>query len=132
MDTNLTFQIISNALSVLICIAIVYKYLQYKKRLTVLEQLEDLKLKNELTVEDKNYIKNNEEEYSQKALKAEANMKILNPFLILVTGIIFGFLPMSDAMIYLNVVVVAFLYFQLDKNHKKTTYQLLNELNKES
>lgn len=131
MDTNVILQIISNVLSFLICIIIVIKYLSYKKRLDVLQGLEDLKCKEQLTLEDKNYIKDNEAEYQEKALKAESNLKIINPILILITGIIFAFQSMSDAMIYMNVVVVSFLYFILDKNHKKTTYTLLHQLKKE-
>lgn len=132
MDTSLTLQLISNALSVIVCIAIVFKYIQHKKRLDVLQELENLKCKNELTLDDKNYIHENEKEYEEKALKAEANLKVLNPILILIIGILFGFLTTSEAMIHLNVVVVVFLYFMLDKNHKKSTYGILHELNKEN
>jgi hypothetical protein len=130
MELNLSLQLMSNVISILICITIVTKYLKYKKRLDVLQGLEELKDKNELTNEDYDYIKSNEKEYKDKALKSEGLIKFLNPVFILITGIIFAFTPMSEAMIYMNVVVVAYLLVLLDKNHKKNTYELLIELNK--
>ena len=57
-------------------------------------------------------------------------MKVLNPVFILIAGVILAFTPFSEAMIYMNIVVVAYLYLMLDRNHKKTTYALLDELNK--
>jgi hypothetical protein len=125
MELNLSLQLMSNVISILICITIVTKYLKYKKRLDVLQGLEELKDKNELTNEDYDYIKSNEKEYKDKALKSEGLIKFLNPVFILITGIIFAFTPMSEAMIYMNVVVVAYLLVLLDKNHKKNTYELL-------
>lgn len=130
MELNLSLQLMSNVISILICITIVTKYLKYKKRLDVLQGLEELKDKNELTNEDYDYIQSNEKEYKDKALKSEGLIKFLNPVFILITGIIFAFTPMSEAMIYMNVVVVAYLLVLLDKNHKKNTYELLIELNK--
>lgn len=130
MELGISLQLLSNTISIIICIAIVIKYLKYKKRLDVLQGLEELKEKNELTDDDRNYIQNNENEYKEKAFKAEDLIKFLNPVFILITGVIFAFTPMSQAMIYMNVVVVAYLLVLLDKNHKKNTYELLLELNK--
>lgn len=129
MDANITLQIFSNVVSIVICVIILLKYINYKKRLDVLQNLEDLKVKNELSQEDKDYISNNEKEYFNKAQLAEATMKLTYPVLILITGVIFAFMPFSEAMIHVNVVVVTFLYFMLDKNHKNTTHNLLKELN---
>lgn len=129
MDANITLQIFSNVISIIICVIILLKYINYKKRLDVLQNLEDLKVKNELSQEDKEYINSNEKEYFNKAQLAEATMKLTYPVLILITGVIFAFMPFSEAMIHVNVIVVTFLYFMLDKNHKKTTYTLLKELN---
>mgnify|MGYP000181411947 FL=1 len=57
-------------------------------------------------------------------------MKILNPIFILAVGILFIYLPVSDAMIHLNVVIVAIIYVQLDKINKRNTLALLKELKK--
>ncbi|GGD46087.1 hypothetical protein GCM10012288_20430 [Malaciobacter pacificus] len=114
MELNLSLQLMSNVISILICITIVTKYLKYKKRLDVLQGLEELKDKNELTNEDYDYIQSNEKEYKDKALKSEGLIKFLNPVFILITGIIFAFTPMSEAMIYMNVVVVSYLFIILD------------------
>ena len=50
METGISLQILSNIISIIICVAIVFKYLKYKKRLDVLQGLEDLKCKEELTL----------------------------------------------------------------------------------
>lgn len=128
MEENSSLQLISTFISIAICIMIVIKYLKYKKRLDVLEGLEDLKTKDELTVEDKEYIEENYKEYEEKSVKAEALMKFLNPVFILIAGVIFAFTPFSQAMIFMNSVVVAYLLVMLDKNHKKTTFELLSGL----
>lgn len=114
MQSDISLQILSNAISILICIGIVIKYLRYKKRLDVLQGLEDLKIKGELTLDDKNYLKANLSEYNEKAFKAEGLIKVLNPVFILITGVIFAFTPFSEAIIYMNVVVVSYLFIILD------------------
>lgn len=129
---EIPLELVSNFISIVIVVALVYKYIQYKKRIDVLEELDNLKKEDNLTQQDKKYILDNEKEYKEKALKAEANIKIMNPIFILIAGILIVYLPFSEAMIHLNVVVVAFLFIQLDRIHKKNTYTLLHELKKEN
>jgi hypothetical protein len=50
------------------------------------------------------------------------------PIFILIVGVLFIYLPTSEAMIHLNAFVVAFILVQLNKINKKNTYTLLKDL----
>lgn len=126
----LHIQFASNIASIIIVVFLVISFLRHKKRIGVIQKLDELKNDNQLTTEDISYIKENLVEYKAKAQKAEAFVKLLNPLFILAVGALFILLPTSDAMIHLNVVVVAFIFVQLDKINKQNTHSLLKELNK--
>lgn len=124
-------EFVSNIASIILVVVLVINYLKHKKRVEVIQQLDSLKSENQLTQQDILYIFENEKEYKEKAEKAEGFTKLLNPIFILIVGILFIYLPFSEAMIHLNVFVVAFIFVQLDKINKKNTYILLNELKKD-
>lgn len=124
-------EFVSNIASIVLVIILVISYFKHKKRVEVIQQLDSLKSENQLTQEDISYIYENEKEYKEKAEKAEGFAKLLNPIFILIVGVLFVYLPFSDAMIHLNVFVVAFIFIQLDKINKKNTYLLLKELKKD-
>lgn len=132
MSEQIPLELVSNFISILLVVALIYKYIQYKKRIDVIEKLDNLKKEDKLTNDDKKYIDENEKEYQEKYLKAQANIKLMNPVFILIAGILMVYLPFTEAMIHLNVVVVAVIFIQLDRIHKKNTYELLHGLKKEN
>ena len=87
-----------------------------------------MKNENNLNNDDLAYITQNQNEFKVLSEKADALAKFLNPLFILLVGVLFIYLPLSDAMIHLNVIVVAFILIQLDKINKKNTLTLLKGL----
>ena len=122
MLNELPFELVSSILSIIILIALGYKYLQYKKTIDVIKQLDLVKTENALTQEDLNFIDENEKEYSQKVISTSANIKLMNPVFILIVGVLLLMFPWQEAMTHANVVVVAFLFMQIDKIHKKNNF----------
>lgn len=127
-EMQLQLQLFSNVVSIIICIGIAYIYFQQKKRLDYIEKLEESKNQGLLTEEEKKFIIENEKIYKEKALKAQANIKIYNPVYILIVGIMFTFIPFSEAILQLNVVVVSYIFIQIDKNNKNNCYTLFYKL----
>ena len=127
---NLPIQFASNFLSIILVGVLIYTFLKHKKRMDVITKLDELKDQNLLTQEDLSYISENEKEYKEKSEKADALAKLLMPLFILIVGVLFVYLPTSEAMIHLNAFVVAFILVQLNKINKKNTYTLLKDLKK--
>ena len=127
---NLPIQFASNFLSIILVGVLIYTFLKHKKRMDVITKLDELKDQNLLTQEDLSYISENEKEYKKKSEKADALAKLLMPVFILIVGVLFVYLPTSEAMIHLNAFVVAFILVQLNKINKKNTYTLLKDLKK--
>lgn len=127
---NLPIQFASNFLSIILVGVLIYTFLKHKKRMDVITKLDELKDQNLLTQEDLSYISENEKEYKEKSEKADALAKLLMPVFILIVGVLFVYLPTSEAMIHLNAFVVAFILVQLNKINKKNTYTLLKDLKK--
>ena len=125
---NLPIQFASNFLSIILVGVLIYTFLKHKKRMDVITKLDELKDQNLLTQEDLSYISENEKEYKEKSEKADALAKLLMPIFILIVGVLFIYLPTSEAMIHLNAFVVAFILVQLNKINKKNTYTLLKDL----
>ena len=121
-------QFISNILSIVLVAILIFKYLKHKKVIDVIKKLDDLKNENNLNNDDLAYITQNQNEFKVLSEKADALAKFLNPLFILLVGVLFIYLPLSDAMIHLNVIVVAFILIQLDKINKKNTLTLLKGL----
>jgi predicted permease len=128
---NLPIQFASNFLSIILVGVLIYTFLKHKKRMDVITKLDELKDQNLLTQEDLSYISENEKEYKEKSEKADALAKLLMPVFILIVGVLFVYLPTSEAMIHLNAFVVAFILVQLNKINKKNTYTLLKDLKKQ-
>lgn len=128
MTVQIYFQILSNLISIILVILLLVTYIKYKKSINKIQNLSTLKSQKKLTNDDLIYIDENYKFYEEKSEKADALSKITNPIFIFASGILFLYLPFSDAMIHLNVVVVAFIYVQLDKTNKKNTLILLSEL----
>jgi len=131
MLNQIPLQLISNFVSIVLLGILLYRYFQYKKNMDVIEGLVKLKSSNELSQQDKEFIDKNENEYKMQLIKIENLIKLAKPLFILVVGLIFIFFPFQDAVIHLNVVVVAFIFMQVDKTHKTNIYKLLFDLKKE-
>lgn len=128
MLNQIPLELISNFISIVLIFILFYKYLQYKKKIDVMKELSILVEENNLSEDDKNFIIDNEKEYKEKVVKTEASVKFSNPIFILIAGLVFITFPLTDAMIHLNVVVVAFLFMQVDRIHKKNLYKFLFDL----
>uniref|UniRef100_UPI004048CBD4 hypothetical protein n=1 Tax=Aliarcobacter sp. TaxID=2321116 RepID=UPI004048CBD4 len=132
MLNQIPLEFVSNIISIILVGILLFRYLKHKKQIDVIQQLDVLKVENNLTQEDVSYISENEKEYKEKYEKAEALVKFLNPLFILFVGILFIYLPLTEAMIHLNVFIVAYILIQLDRINKKNTHILLKELKKET
>lgn len=130
MLNQIPTEIISNVISIILVIVLFYKFLSHKKQLAVIQKLDSLNEENSLTQDDILYIQQNEKEYKEKAQKAQNLIKFLNPIFILIVGVIFIYLPFSEALLNLNAFIVAYILIQLDKINKNNTYILLKELRK--
>ena len=127
---QIPIELISNVISMIILIMIFVKYYQYKQKLDVLKGLDDLKNKKKLTAEDKSFISSNLKDYQILFARDEQRVKLAYPIFILVAGIVLAFLEFKEAMIHLNVIVVAFIFMQVNKIHNRNFVNLLTELNK--
>lgn len=132
MLNQIPLQLISNFASIVLIGVLFYRYLQYKKNMDVINGLEKLKITNELSEEDKVFIEDNENEYKLKLIKTQGLIKFAKPLFILIVGLIFITFPFAEALIHLNVIVVAFIFMQVDKIHKTNIYGLLFKLKKEA
>lgn len=128
--TQLPLELISNLLSLIILIMIFVKYYQYKKKLDVLKGLSELKEKRKLSDNDKVFINSNLKDYQILFARDEQRIKMVYPIFILIAGILLAFLEFKEAMIHLNVLVVAFIFMQVNKIHNKNFINALSQLNK--
>ena len=129
--TEIPLELVSTFLSIVILISLLLKYYHYKKKIKVLKGLSQLKEENKLTSEDKKFIKSNYKDYKYSYAREEQRMKLIYPVFILITGIIFAFLSFQEAMIHLNVVVVSYIYLQVNKIHTRNFFTFLTTLNKD-
>lgn len=106
------------------------KYYQYKKKLDVLKELNELKEKKKLTSEDKSFIKTNLKDYQVLFARDEQRIKLAYPVFILIAGVLLAFLDFKEAMIHLNVIVVAFIFMQVNKIHNRNFINFLTALDK--
>ena len=130
MLNQIPLQLISNFISIILIGILFYRYLQYKKNIDVIKGLKNLEETNQLSQEDKEFILNNENEYRLQLIKTQGLIKFAKPFFIFIIGLIFIFFPLQDALIHLNVIVVAFIFMQVDKIHKTNLYNQLFEVKK--
>lgn len=127
-DTQIPLELLSNFFSIVILILLLVKYYQYKKKIAVLNELDNLKEKKKLTGEDKNFIKSNFQDYSRALARDEQRLKLFYPVIILVVGVLLAFLPLKEALIHLNVVVVAYIFLYVSKIHSRNFVTLLDRL----
>ncbi len=127
-EAQFPLEIISNILSLMVVVAIIYRVYQYKKRIDVIKQLSILKEENQLSQEDNDFIEANYQEYGIKYQKQQALIKFIYPALILITGVFFLSFDFAEAMIHLNIVVVTFLYLHIVRIHYKNYFNLLTDL----
>lgn len=131
MDLKVPLELISNLLSIGILIAIFFKYYQYKKKLDVLKSLNVLKENKKLTLEDKDFISKNLKDYRKELINDENRIKLAYPILILAAGVLVAFLNFQEAMIHINVIVVAYIYMQVSKIHTRNFVSFLEQLDNE-
>lgn len=124
--------LISTFLSITLLCFLLYRYLSYKTKLDVIKELDRIKTQEGLTKEDFEFIKSNEQEYKEKVIKAQQNINISQPIFILIAGVLVLLFELQEALIHLNVVIVAYIFMQVDKLHKRNIYEFLKELEKDS
>lgn len=129
-DIPIPLELVSIFISLALSIALILKFYQYKKKLDVLKGLDELKEKKKLTVDDKEFIKSNFKDYRMTLARDEQRLKLLYPAFILAAGVLLAFLSFEEAMIHLNVVVVAYIFLQVSKIHTRNFVTLLDALNK--
>lgn len=130
-ESQIPLELISSFLSIVILIALLYKYFQYKKKLDVLKGLDELNKEKKLTNDDKEFIRKNFKDYRQLLHREEERLKITYPVFILIAGALIAFLTFQEAMIHFNVVVVAYIYLYISKIHTRNFVTLLQKLNKD-
>lgn len=118
-------EIISNLISIIIVVGIIYKLLQYKKKMAVIQGLRTLKENNELTSDDKEFIQTNKLYYEIQLQKDLALIKFAYPFFILIIGILMITFSTTEALIHINIVVVTFIYLYVSKIHTQNFITLL-------
>ena len=129
-ETRIPLELLSNFLSIVILIALFVKYSQYKKKMDVLKGLDELKEAKKLTSDDEKFIKSNLRDYKIAFLREEQRLKLTYPVFILIAGILLAFLPFEEALIHLNVVVVAYIFLHVSKIHTRNFTTLLDQLAK--
>jgi len=127
---QLPVELISNFLSLAILVMIFVKYYQYKKKLDVINGLSELKKNNSLSSDDKSFIKTNLQDYQLLFARDTQRLKLTYPIFILIAGILLAFLDFKEAMIHLNVIVVAYIFMQVNKIHNRNFVTLLSDLEK--
>lgn len=131
MSAGFPYEIFSNIAAIILVIILGYRYFLYKKNVDVLKGLDSLKDQGQLSPEDIHYIKVNEREYKEKVTRAEQSTRLANPIFIVITVLIAYTFTFQETLIHLNVVVVAFLFMQVDKIHKKNIHTFLFSLKRE-
>jgi hypothetical protein len=126
MFESLPLELISNISSFIIIVLIIVKVINYKKKVAVIDGLYKLEEEHKLSAEDKKYISSSLKEYEILHEKQLAFNKLIYPVFILIAGIFFAFFDFSDAMIHLNILVVAFIFFFIKKLHYKNYVELLS------
>ncbi len=125
MLENFPLELVSNIVSFIIIAAIVVRFVKYKKRVAVIDGLYQLEEKKELKQGDKEFITSNLKEYKDKAITQASFLKLMYPAFILIAGIFFLFFDFAEAMIHINILVVAYIYLYIKKIHYANYIKLL-------
>lgn len=121
-------ELISNFVSLIVVIAIFYRFFQYKKKMAVIQGLQDLKQSHQLKTQDHDFIQSNYQEYAVQLQKQEALIKFIYPIFILLAGVLIMLFSFSSALIHLNIIVVIFIYLHIVRIHLKNFVNLLGQL----
>ncbi len=127
-DIKVPLELISVSLSIIILVAMGYKFYQYKQNIDILKTLEQMKTNKTLKSDDKDFIIQNIYDYKAELIKSEAITKLVYPIFITIAAILLFFFTLSQAMIHFNVVVVVFLFLHLNKLHTKNLLIFLEKL----
>lgn len=127
-DIKIPLELISSFISVAVVFAIFLKIFQYKQKLDVLKEFDKLKDMDTLTSEDIEVIKQNKREYKEKLIRSEARLKLAYPIFITVVALLILILSLQEALIYLNVVIVVYIYLHIDRLHLRNFAKFLEEL----
>ena len=127
-ESQIPLELVSNFISLIVVGAIFYRFIQYKKKMDIIKQLDVLKQNKELTTKDEQFIEDNYQEYGIKHQKQQALIKFIYPTLILVTGCLFFMFDTTAALIHLNIIVVTFLYLHIIRIHYRNYFNLLADL----
>ncbi len=127
-ETSLPLELISNFISIVILIALFVRYFKYKKTVEVIKGLKELKEDNNLTEQDKEFIENNYMEYSIEHNKTQALLKLIYPLFITVTAVFIFMFSFREALIHINIVVVAFIYLHVKRIHSKNIVMFLEDI----
>lgn len=128
MFENLPLEIVSNIISLFIIGLIIVNFINYKKKIAVIDGLGQLEEEKKLTAEDKEFIKSSIHEYEQLQGKQQAFNKLMYPAFILVAGVFFLFFEFEEAMIHLNILVVTYIYLYVKTIHYKNFINLLRTI----
>lgn len=128
MFENIPLQLISNAISIIIIVLIIVRFINYKKKVAVIDGLFQLEEEKKLTTEDKEFITTSITEYEIMHAKQSAFNKLMYPAFILVAGIFFIFFEFEDAMIHMNILVVTYIYLYIKNIHYKNFIELLRKI----
>ena len=127
-DIKVPLELVSVFLSIVVVIAMGYKFYQYKQNMDILKTLEQMKINKKLAIEDKDFVSKNIQDYKTELMKSEAITKLVYPVFITIAATLLYFLTVSEAMIHFNVVVVVFLFLHLNKLHTKNLLIFLEKL----
>jgi hypothetical protein len=127
-SSGFPLEIISNIASLIIVVGIFYKFFQYKKKMEVLGELIHLKKENKLTQEDTQFVEENVLSYEIQLQKDKALIKFAYPFFILLAGLLLFAFETKEALIHINIIVVAFIYLYVSKIHTQNFIKILKDL----
>ena len=127
-ETQIPLELITNFISLVVVVAIFYRFFQYKKKMDVIKELVVIKDNRKLSATDKKFIEDNYNEYGIKHQKQQALIKFVYPVLILITACLFFIFDFAGALIHLNIIVVTFLYLHIVRIHFKNYFNLLADL----
>ena len=130
MLNQIPVEFISNFLSFAILIFLGTKYLKYKKNVDLTKELNEKTQAKKITEEDLEVIRQNERRFKEQMISDETNAKFVIPIFILIGGVLFISYEFAEAMIHLNVIIVALIYFQVMKIHSKNLHSFFHELRK--
>lgn len=128
-EQTFPLELVSNFISILILLALFYKYYQYKQKLDILRKFKVLKDEDKLSNEDKIFLDTNLEEYKIEHVKTKAFIKFLYPIFITAAAILVFLFSFSTALIHLNIAIVIFIYFHVKRIHARNFIALLEDIN---